>query len=1010
MFRSARRQIPHWLQSPVLSNEATRSRTTRRRTSAVRTEVLEIRQLLTGEFDWVQTLSGTSSSRAADVATDNAGNILTVGQFLGTVDFDPGTGTTNLAAVSQNGGDLFVTRSDSTGNLVWARSIAANSTGNSVFATSVALDSAGNIIVVGYFTGTADFDPGAGTSARTSAGSLDIFVLKLSGAGGLQWVRTFGALNSDLATSVSIDSNDAVYVGGRYSSTVDFDPGTGNTATTASDGSAGFVLRLTPSGGFGWVIGGLEANNSETVDGLTVRGDRVYAVASTDTQGGAENLTVAAINRLTGELVYSRKFSATVSLEIGGVAASADGSVVIAGNLSPHYTNGELPPSSMIFDSFTVTAPLNMASVFLVRLDANGSTSWVKSMPALFPSVQSIEMSSDGDIYVGGVVRNSLDADPGPGVVSLGAGTTDVFVAAYSSQGDILWARSTTSDSSGGGEFCGGLAFLPNGSVLVAGAFAGTTNFDPDGSIQRTVLAGHQGFLWALSPDMRFTFGAGITGDVLIRRNGANAELWFKGTFTFGQYVLMKNGLLNGIRSIRIADNSNANSVTVDYQTGGGFRIDEGVHFGSVSDNDMINVIGIGNEGITFAPGATTALTGQFQAYGGEISFAPIPALNVSNFQHLSVETQGSADVVSVSPVPGQTKSLIAGTTGSLAISPLTFDRVRDLTVNTGIHDGLLAQSNDSVIFNADSYEAQGLKNVFIRTGRGSDVLTVTGPNIALPVDDGAFWFVGGPGSDRLTAVGDTNWDLSDVRLVSGGGGRVLLNDVELASLTGGAGKNHLNASLFTGDVTLDGGANNDLLRGGSGQDLIFGGIGSDRILGGAGDDVIHGQDNNDQIWGEAGDDTLWGSGGNDQMYGGDGNDWMSGDAGDDVLYGGEGDDVLRGGANNDRLFGESGNDTCFGDGGVDLYDLQGTNNAEDLQLVRLSATSAQFRRKPRGLTSILEQDMITMDAIDEFLISALDGDDLITIDNLFTQLGSVDGGNGIDTCTAPAAWTKVSS
>ena len=88
---------------------------------------------------------------------------------------------------------------------------------------------------------------------------------------------------------------------------------------------------------------------------------------------------------------------------------------------------------------------------------------------------------------------------------------------------------------------------------------------------------------------------------------------------------------------------------------------------------------------------------------------------------------------------------------------------------------------------------------------------------------------------------------------------------------------------------------------------------------------------------------------------------------------------------------------------------VEGTNNAEDLQLQRISATSAVFKRKPRGLLSVLEQDTITMDATDEFFINALGGDDLIAIDATFTQLGSVDGNDGTDSCTAPAAWTKVS-
>src|SRR6202008_4065220 len=109
-----------------------------------------------------------------------------------------------------------------------------------------------------------------------------------------------------------------------------------------------------------------------------------------------------------------------------------------------------------------------------------------------------------------------------------------------------------------------------------------------------------------------------------------------------------------------------------------------------------------------------------------------------------------------------------------------------------------------------------------------------------------------------------------------------------------------------------------------------------------------------------------------------------------DVLLGGAGDDTVNGGDSNDRLFGDKGNDTLNGGNCVDFNEFQGTNNAEDLNLEQLSGTSSIFRRRPRGLTTILEQDSITMDASDEFLISALGGDDLIAIDLAFTQLGSV--------------------
>ncbi len=51
----------------------------------------------------------------------------------------------------------------------------------------IAVDAAGNVYTTGYFQGTTDFEPGAGVTNLTSAGSGDVFVQKLDPSGNLVW-------------------------------------------------------------------------------------------------------------------------------------------------------------------------------------------------------------------------------------------------------------------------------------------------------------------------------------------------------------------------------------------------------------------------------------------------------------------------------------------------------------------------------------------------------------------------------------------------------------------------------------------------------------------------------------------------------------------------------------------------------------------------------------------------------------------------------------------------------
>lgn len=128
-----------------------------------------------GNFAWAKRIGGSLDDQATGISVDSSGNIVTTGVFTGTVDFDPGTDTTNL--VGTGGNDIFVSKLDTNGNSVWAKRLGG--TGDDQ-AAGISVDSSGNVYTTGFFDRTADFDPGAGTMNLTIVGlSSDVFVSKL---------------------------------------------------------------------------------------------------------------------------------------------------------------------------------------------------------------------------------------------------------------------------------------------------------------------------------------------------------------------------------------------------------------------------------------------------------------------------------------------------------------------------------------------------------------------------------------------------------------------------------------------------------------------------------------------------------------------------------------------------------------------------------------------------------------------------------------------------------------
>ena len=284
-------------------------------------------------------------------------------------------------------------------------------------------------------------------------------------------------------------------------------------------------------------------------------------------------------------------------------------------------------------------------------------------------------------------------------------------------------------------------------------------------------------------------------------------------------------------------------------------------------------------------------------------------------------------------------------------------------------------------------------------------------------LSDGSDSFAGGAGTDLLVETGDMSMLITDSTLtrtspVGGVLGVDTLSSIDQVSLTGGASANTLDASAFSGPVTLDGGAGDDLLIGGPGNDSLLGGPGNDTLTGGRGNDTLDGGPDINLLV-ESGQDvsgvqftlsnnflTRVDAHGTEQdvllnlqgasLSGSNGNDTLDASAnsrpvtlmglgGDDRLIGGPAADSLDGGDGNDTLTGNGGSDTIFGGPGVDLLVESGDTNFK-LTNSNLIGTSVNY-----------------LDGIEEASLTGGAGNNVIDASGFTAGPVTLDGAGGND-------------
>lgn len=452
--------------------------------------ILKLSAQQTAMLEWANRTGGTGADQARDMAVDAAGNVYSFGYYTGTVDFDPGTGVSNLTAVGSN--DMFISKMDANGNLVWAKSL-GGSAGDSPM--GLAIDPSGNVYITGGFYGTTDFDPGVGVFNMTSGGQSDIYIAKYDVNGDLVWAKEIdGGTWYDHGFDIKLDAAGNIFVVGRFyyqgGPSFDFDPGPGVFLLTAGEEDA-FILKLDNDGNFVWArdFGGGSGNENRGYSIDIDAAGNVYttgyfeATADFDPGAGTFNLTASGdwdvfFSKLdnNGNFVWAKSLVNSAPTYYTDSYYGSKIEVDAAGNI---YTSGRFNGTSD-FDPGAGTFNLTSNGGFdayLLKLDTDGNFVWAKSWGSTgYDEGFSLSINAT-NVFVTGFYANTVDFDPGaPSFNLTSSGSNDIFISQFDINGNFGWARSIggTGDDRGFGIATNGI-----GDVYVSGFFTGTADFDP---------------------------------------------------------------------------------------------------------------------------------------------------------------------------------------------------------------------------------------------------------------------------------------------------------------------------------------------------------------------------------------------------------------------------------------------------------------------------------------------------------------------------------------------------
>lgn len=336
--------------------------------------------------------------------------------------------------------DLWVLKLSPCGNIEWERSFGGSNyeAGHDVVQTAD-----GGYLIAGETNSTdGGVIPGYG-------GTKDIWLLKLSATGNLEWQKRYGGNGLDIANAIQPAPGGGYYIAASSSSN--------NGDITGNHGTAGYtdgvLMKIDAAGALQWskCFGG--SKNEELVD-IEILNNNIYLAGYANSVDGdippnQKNYDVWLLALdANGNRMFSKIYGGSQNDVSYSITKGNDGTVTLAG-----YTTS---------NDGDVTGAKGSQDFWILNISSRGNLNWQKTLGGTDAEyANSVIADKDGG-YIAGGISYSADGD-----VDSSRGDGDYWVVKLNATGTVQWKKNL--GGSGNDHLRQIIYFTPNDEYYLVG-------------------------------------------------------------------------------------------------------------------------------------------------------------------------------------------------------------------------------------------------------------------------------------------------------------------------------------------------------------------------------------------------------------------------------------------------------------------------------------------------------------------------------------------------------------